>query len=229
MKRAIVLLSGGLDSTTCLSVALAKGYEVYPISFDYGQRHKKELDCVRQIVKYYDIKNHKLIHIDNVGGSALTDSNINVPDYEGTSNIPVTYVPARNIIFLSYAVGYAEVVDADAIFIGVNAIDYSGYPDCRPEFIEAFERMIKVGTKRGVEGKPIKIETPLLKLSKAEIIKLAYENKAPLHLTTSCYRGGDKACGVCDSCVLRLKGFKEAGIEDPIEYSIDVKEKLQTL
>jgi len=218
MSKAIVLLSGGLDSATCLSESLAKGYEVYPISFDYGQRHKKELSCVEKIVKYYKIKSHKLIHIDNVGGSALTDSSIEVPEYKGLPNIPVTYVPARNIIFLSYAVGYAEAIDADAIYIGVNAVDYSGYPDCRPEFIEAFEKMIKVGTKRGVNGKPIKIETPLINLSKAQIIRLACENKAPLHLTTSCYKGGDKACGVCDSCVLRLKGFKEAGIEDPIEY-----------
>lgn len=218
MGKAVVLLSGGLDSTTCLSVAFKKGYEVYPLSFDYGQRHKKELDCVKQIAKYYKIKTQKLIRIDNVGGSALTDSNIEVPEYKGLPHIPVTYVPARNIIFLSYAVGYAETIDAEAIYIGVNAIDYSGYPDCRPEFIEAFEKVIKVGTKSGANGKPIKIETPLINLSKAEIISLACENNAPLHLTTSCYKGEEKACGMCDSCVLRLKGFKEAGIEDPIEY-----------
>ncbi|HOQ37372.1 MAG TPA: 7-cyano-7-deazaguanine synthase QueC [Acetivibrio sp.] len=218
MKKAVVLLSGGLDSTTCLSVALKDGYEVYPLSFDYGQRHYKELDSAKKVVKYYNIKTHKIVKMGNVGGSALTDADIDVPDYKGTGEIPVTYVPARNIVFLSYAAGYAEVVDAEAIYIGVNSVDYSGYPDCRPEFIEAFEKVIKVGTKRGVEGNAIKIVTPLINLSKAEIIKLAYENNAPLHLTTSCYRGEEKACGVCDSCVLRLKGFKEAGIVDTIEY-----------
>ncbi|MDP4094467.1 MAG: 7-cyano-7-deazaguanine synthase QueC [Bacillota bacterium] len=218
MKKAVVLLSGGLDSTTCLSVAIKDGYEAYPLSFDYSQRHKKELDCARKISEYYNIKNHKVIKIDNVGGSALTDMAIDVPEYKGTSDIPVTYVPARNIMFLSYAAGYAEVVGAEAIYIGVNAIDYSGYPDCRPEFISAFQEMIRVGTKSGVEGNPLKIITPLLKLSKAEIIKLANDSKAPLELTTSCYKGGDKACGICDSCILRLKGFAEAGLKDPIEY-----------
>lgn len=220
MGKAVVLLSGGLDSTTCMSVAEREGYELYPLSFDYGQRHKKELNCAKQIVKYYKVKNHMIINISNVGGSALTDTSIEVPDYKGLPHIPVTYVPARNIIFLSYAAGYAETIGAEAIFIGVNAIDYSGYPDCRPEFIEAFEKVIKVGTKAGVNGKPVKIVTPLINLTKAEIIKLACENNAPLHLTTSCYKGGEKACGVCDSCVLRLKGFKEAGIEDTIEYEI---------
>ncbi len=218
MKKAVVLLSGGLDSTTCLSVALKEGYEVYPISFDYGQRHRKELHCAGLIAKYYRIKNYNVIKIGNVGGSALTDMRIDVPLHKVSKFIPVTYVPARNIIFLSYAVGYAEVVGADAIYIGVNAIDYSGYPDCRPEFISAFRNMIKVGTKSGVEGHPINIITPLIDLTKADIIRLACDNRAPLHLTSSCYKGGEKACGVCDSCALRLKGFKEAGIEDPIEY-----------
>lgn len=218
MKRAVVLLSGGLDSVTCLSVAIKEGYEVYPLSFNYSQRHKKELDCAANAVNHYGIKTHKIIKMENVGGSALTDMGIDVPEYKGDSDIPVTYVPARNIIFLSYAVGYAEVVGAEAIYIGVNAIDYSGYPDCRPEFIEAFENTIKVGTKSGVEGSPIKIITPLLHLTKAEIIKLAYMNNAPLNLTTSCYKGGEKACGICDSCILRLKGFREAGLTDPVEY-----------
>ncbi|MDP4180885.1 MAG: 7-cyano-7-deazaguanine synthase QueC [Bacillota bacterium] len=221
MKRAVVLLSGGLDSTTCLSAAIKDGYEVFPISFDYGQRHRRELHCAGLIAKYYKIKNYNIFKIDNVGGSALTDMNISVPEYKGDKYIPITYVPARNIIFLSYAVGYAEVVNAEAIYIGVNAIDYSGYPDCRPEFIDSFQKMVSLGTKSGVEGRGIKIVTPLIKLSKAEIIKLACENGAPLHLTSSCYKGGEKACGVCDSCVLRLKGFKEAGIEDPIEYLKD--------
>ncbi|MFZ5986093.1 MAG: 7-cyano-7-deazaguanine synthase QueC [Bacillota bacterium] len=218
MSRAVVLLSGGLDSTTCMSVAIREGYDVYPLSFDYGQRHEKELESAKQISKYYKIKQHKIIKTGNVGGSALTDFDIDVPEYKNGLHIPVTYVPARNIIFLSYAVGYAEVVDAEAIYIGVNAVDYSGYPDCRPEFIEAFENVIRLGTKSGVNGKPVKIVTPLISLSKADIIKLACENNAPLHLTTSCYKGGEKACGVCDSCVLRLKGFKEAGIVDTIEY-----------
>ncbi|HEX3029006.1 MAG TPA: 7-cyano-7-deazaguanine synthase QueC [Clostridia bacterium] len=222
MKKAVVLLSGGLDSTTCLSVAIKEGYQVYPLSFDYSQRHNRELECAHKIAEYYNIKEHKVIRIDNVGGSALTDMDIEVPDYKGTNDIPVTYVPARNIIFLSYAAGYAEVVGAEAIFIGVNAIDYSGYPDCRPEFIKAFEDMIRVGTKSGAEGKPIKIATPLLHLSKAEIIKLATEIKTPLHLTTSCYKGNEAACGVCDSCILRLKGFKDAGITDPIKYINDI-------
>lgn len=222
MKKAVVLLSGGLDSTTCLSVAIKEGYQVYPLSFNYSQRHNRELECAHKIAKYYNIKEHKVIRIDNVGGSALTDMDIEVPDYKGTNDIPVTYVPARNIIFLSYAAGYAEVVGAEAIFIGVNAIDYSGYPDCRPEFIKAFEDMIRVGTKSGAEGKPIKIATPLLHLSKAEIIKLATEIKTPLHLTTSCYKGNEAACGVCDSCILRLKGFKDAGITDPIKYINDI-------
>ncbi len=222
MKKAVVLLSGGLDSTTCLSVAIKEGYQVYPLSFDYSQRHNRELECAHKIAEYYDIKEHKVIRIDNVGGSALTDMDIEVPDYKGTNDIPVTYVPARNIIFLSYAAGYAEVVGAEAIFIGVNAIDYSGYPDCRPEFIKAFEDMIRVGTKSGAEGNPIKIATPLLHLSKAEIIKLAAEINTPLHLTTSCYKGNEAACGVCDSCILRLKGFKDAGITDPIKYYNDI-------
>ncbi|MDQ2086078.1 7-cyano-7-deazaguanine synthase QueC [Herbivorax sp. ANBcel31] len=219
MSRAVVLLSGGLDSTTCLSVAIKEGYEAYPLSFDYGQKHHKEILSAKNVVEYYSIKPHKIIKTGNVGGSALTDQDIEVPDYQGLPNIPVTYVPARNIIFLSYAVGYAEAVGAEAIYIGVNAVDYSGYPDCRPEFIEAFRNVIKVGTKGGVNGKPIKILTPIIELSKAEIIKLACENNAPIHLTTSCYKGGEKACGVCDSCSLRLRGFKEAGIVDTVEYA----------
>jgi 7-cyano-7-deazaguanine synthase len=219
MKKAVVLLSGGLDSTTCLAVALGEGYESYPLSFDYGQRHRRELECARLVAEYYGIKSHRVIRMDNVGGSALTDPCIEVPEYSGEGSIPSTYVPARNIIFLSYAAGYAEVTGAEAIFIGVNAIDYSGYPDCRPEFIEAFEEMIRVGTKSGVEGTGVKILTPLIKLTKAEIIRLAHDLNAPLHLTTSCYNGQETACGVCDSCVLRLKGFKEAGLSDPIEYA----------
>lgn len=223
MERAVVLLSGGMDSTTCMSVAHKEGYDIYPISFDYSQRHKKELECAKKIAEFYNVKQHKIIKLDNVGGSALTDFSIDVPDYKGNlREIPVTYVPARNILFLSYAVGYAEVIGAKTIFIGVSAVDYSGYPDCRPEFIEAFQRTIDVGTKAGVEGNSIKIATPLINLSKAETVKLAIENGAPLHLTTTCYKGGEKACGICDSCRLRIKGFKEAGIKDPIEYEIEI-------
>lgn len=218
MKKAVVLLSGGLDSTTCLAVAINRGYIVYPLSFDYKQRHKKELKCARLIADYYKLDNHLVVHIDFLGGNALTDTNIEVPEYKDSEDIPNTYVPARNIIFLSYAAGYAEVIGADSIFIGVNAVDYSGYPDCRPEFIASFEEMLKAGTKKGVKGNSVHIEAPLINLSKAKIIKLAKKNNAPLHLTTSCYKGREKACGVCDSCILRLKGFKEAGFEDPIEY-----------
>lgn len=217
-KKAVVLLSGGLDSTTCMGVADKEGYEIYPISFDYGQIHNRELDCAVRIANHYDVEEHRIINMANVGGSALTDSEIDVPDHNGDGEIPVTYVPARNILFLSYALGYAEVIEAEAIFIGVSSVDYSGYPDCRPEFINAFQNVIDVGTKAGVEGNSIQIKTPLLNLSKAETVELADETGAPLELTTTCYRGGKKACGVCDSCKLRLKGFEEAGIEDPIEY-----------
>ncbi|MDK2917339.1 MAG: 7-cyano-7-deazaguanine synthase [Candidatus Petromonas sp.] len=222
MKRAVVLLSGGLDSTTCMAVAKSEGYDLYPISFDYGQRHNRELECAKKVAKHFGVKEHKIIKMDNVGGSALTDQSIDVPDYKGDADIPVTYVPARNILFLSYALGYAEVLEAEAIFIGVSAIDYSGYPDCRPEFIKAFQKVIDVGTAAGVKGKSIEVKTPLINLSKAETIKLGTKLGAPYELTTSCYRGEEKACGVCDSCVLRLKGFEEAGVKDKIEYKIHV-------
>jgi 7-cyano-7-deazaguanine synthase len=218
MKKAVVLLSGGLDSTTCMSIADKEGYELYPISFDYGQRHARELEAAKSVARFYKVKEHRVFCIGNVGGSALTDPSIQVPEYNEDGKIPVTYVPARNILFLSYAVGFAEVIGAEAIFIGVSAIDYSGYPDCRPEFIEAFQKAVEVGTKAGLEGNSIQIQTPLIKLSKAETIKLALKNGAPLQLTTSCYRGGEKACGTCDSCTLRLRGFAEAGEKDPIAY-----------
>lgn len=218
MKKAVILLSGGLDSTTCMSVADKEGYELYPISFDYGQRHNRELEAAKSVAKFYQVKEHRIFHIENVGGSALTDSSIQVPEYNEEGEIPVTYVPARNILFLSYALGYAEVIGAEAIYIGISSVDYSGYPDCRPEFLEAFQKVAMVGTKMGVQGQPIQIKAPLIQLSKADTIRLATQNGAPLHLSTSCYRGGERACGTCDSCTLRLRGFAEAGIKDPINY-----------
>jgi len=225
MKRAVVLLSGGLDSTTTLATAIAEGYETYALSFDYGQRHKIEIDAAREIAKALGTKEHRVAKIDMrvFGGSALTDD-VDVPkkrpETEIAHGIPVTYVPARNTIFLAYALAWAEVIPNVDIFLGVNAIDYSGYPDCRPEFIEAFETLANVGTKAGVEGRRFQIHTPLIKFSKAEIIRKAVEFGVDLSLTHSCYDPTPEglACGECDSCLLRLKGFREAGIEDPIRY-----------
>ncbi len=218
MKKAVVLLSGGLDSTTCMAIAKREGYEIYPISFEYGQRHNRELECAKEVAKCFNVKEHKIIRMDNVGGSALTDKNIDVPEYKGDGEIPVTYVPARNILFLSYALGWAEVIEAQAIFIGVSAVDYSGYPDCRPEFIKAFQNVVDEGTAAGGKGKAIEIKAPLIYLTKGETVKLGTELGAPYELTTSCYNGGEEACGLCDSCVLRLKGFEDAGTEDKIKY-----------
>lgn len=222
MSKAVVLLSGGLDSTTTLAQAIADGHEVVALSFRYGQRHSKELDSAANVAKYYGVK-HVIVDIDlSMFRSALTNKDIEVPENRDESqmgsDIPVTYVPARNIIMLSVAAGLCESVDADRIYIGANVIDYSGYPDCRPEFFYAFEKMINVGTKAGVEGHPIRIETPILQCSKADIVRLGKKLEAPLHLTWSCYEGGEKACGKCDSCQLRLKGFEEAGYKDEIEY-----------
>jgi len=220
--KAVVLLSGGLDSTTTLAIAINDGYDVYPITFRYGQRHNREIESAKKICEYYNLK-LKIVDINlrEIGGSALTD-NIDVPKnrslVEISREIPVTYVPARNTIFLSIALGYAEVIDADRIYIGVNALDYSGYPDCRPEYIEEFNKLSKLATKRGVEGKPIEIVAPLIHMTKAEIIKKGIELNVPYELTWSCYEGGEKPCGKCDSCILRLKGFMEAGEKDPLEY-----------
>ena len=226
MKRAVVLLSGGIDSTTTLAIAIADGYEAYALSFDYGQRHQIEMEAARRVAHSLGSKEHRVAKIDMriFGGSALT-GNIDVPkqrsETEIAHGIPVTYVPARNTIFLSYALVWAEVIPADHIFLGVNAIDYSGYPDCRPEFIEAFEALANLGTKAGVEGRRFEIHTPLIKFSKAEIIRKAVELGVDLSLTHSCYDPSLEglACGECDSCLLRLKGFREAGIEDPIRYA----------
>ncbi len=220
-KKAVVLLSGGLDSVTTLAIAVAEGYECSALSFDYGQRHRAELNAVSRILKKYPNVPAKTIHLDldQIGGSALTDTGIEVPK-SPSEGIPVTYVPARNTIFLSLALAWAEVLDADAIFIGVNAVDYSGYPDCRPEYIEAFQTLANLATKRGVEGKPIKLQTPLIHLSKAEIIQKGSALGVDYSLTVSCYAADSngRACGQCDSCRLRAIGFNEAGIKDPTIY-----------
>jgi len=220
-SRAIVLLSGGLDSTTCLAWAQTN-YECIAISFMYGQRSTTELDAAKVLAQHSGVE-HRVINIDlgNLGGSALTDHNIDVPE-QLEEGIPVTYVPARNTIFLSYALAAAEVFDAEAIVIGVNAVDYSGYPDCRPEFIDAFAQLARLATKAGVEGKPFKIETPLLHLSKTNIIRLGIEHGVDYSQTVSCYQADaqGRACGKCDSCRLRQQGFIEAGIADPTRYAV---------
>ena len=225
--KAIVLLSGGLDSTVCMAVAREQGFEPLPISFNYQQRHAREVECARQVADFYKVNRHLVVdtNMAAIGGSALTDASVVVPSGDVTRHdIPVTYVPARNLIFLSYALGYAEVTGADHIFIGVNTLDYSGYPDCRPEFIQLFQQLADYSTKASVaDGRKIKIETPLIQLSKKQIVELGVKLAAPLELTTSCYRGGEVACGTCDSCLLRLKGFAEAGLTDPIAYSEGVR------
>lgn len=222
--KAVILLSGGLDSATVLAIAKSKGYEPYALSFLYGQRHKHELNFAKTQARLQKVKEHKIINIDlrAFGGSALTD-NISVPknrsEKQMSQNIPVTYVPARNTIFLSYALAYAEVIGAKHIFIGVNALDYSGYPDCRPEYIKSFENLSNLATKAGVEGNKIKIHTPLINLKKSQIIKKGFKLGIDYSKTTSCYDPKQtKSCGKCDSCKLRLKGFKEAGKIDPIKY-----------
>lgn len=221
MKRAVVLLSGGLDSTTCLAIALSQGYEVSALSFDYGQRSSSELEAARSIAIAAGVKNHHVIPlgIGALRGSALTDHAVMVPEKE-SAGIPVTYVPARNTVFLSYALALAEVSEANAIFIGVNARDYSGYPDCRPGFIHAFEVMANLATKSAIEGSPIKIEVPLIMMSKAEIIQAGTALGVDYALTVSCYQADahGKACGRCDSCRFRQKGFLEAGLPDPTQY-----------
>ncbi|MGA7240261.1 MAG: 7-cyano-7-deazaguanine synthase QueC [Bryobacteraceae bacterium] len=221
-KKAVCLLSGGLDSSTCLALARREGYACYALSFDYGQRHKQELAAAARIAEIFGAEQCLMarLGLDAFGGSALT-ADIEVPkarsSAEISDGIPVTYVPARNTIFLSYALAWAEVLESADIFIGVNALDYSGYPDCRPEYIEAYERMANLATKAGVEGRTrLKIHTPLLRLTKAEIVKLGHELGVPFGLTHSCYDPAPdgRACGECDACLLRRKGFEEAGIED---------------
>ena len=222
-EKAVILLSGGLDSCTCMAVAQAAGYELYPISFNYHQRYNREVDCAKRIAAHFHAAEHLIIetNMDAVGGSAVTDKSIDVPDGDADrTDIPVTYVPARNLIFLSYALAFAERVGAQHLYIGVNSVDYSGYPDCRPEFIAAFQAAADAATAAATErGRRIVVETPLQHLSKGDIIRLGTELGAPYELTTSCYRGGAEACGVCDSCLLRLRGFAEAGLHDPIPYA----------
>ncbi len=222
VKKAVVILSGGLDSSTCMGVAQEQGYTIYALTFDYGQRHQREIEAAKEIAKYYDVVEHQIVVMPffrQIGKSALTDDRIEVPK-EGVNPeaIPVTYVPGRNLIFLSLATAYAETVEASAIFIGVNALDYSGYPDCRTEFIEAFQHAAQIATKTGVQGLTLSIETPLQQLSKADIVRLGTRLNVPYSLTTSCYQGEEEACGECDSCRLRLEGFRQAGLVDPIAY-----------
>jgi 7-cyano-7-deazaguanine synthase len=223
-KKAVVLLSGGLDSSTALAIAHQQGFELHALSFDYGQRHQREVDAAAAVARHYGVQYQKTITIDlrAFGGSALT-ADFDVPHSRSlekmSQEIPITYVPARNTIFLSFALAYAEVTDADDIFLGINAIDYSGYPDCRPEYLEAYERTANLATKATTQdGRVFHIHAPLLRMDKAEIIRKGIELGVPYELTWSCYEGGELACGTCDSCLLRLNGFAEAGLQDPIGY-----------
>ena len=222
--RAVVLLSGGLDSSTVLAIALSKGREVHALTVDYGQRHRREVDAANRVAKHFRVKEHKVLTLDltPICGSALTDAAVAVPTSRAMEEIgrgiPATYVPARNTILLGLALGYAEAIDADEVYIAANILDSSGYPDCRPEFYDAFREVARLGTKRGVEGRPIHIHTPLIRMTKADIVRTGATLGVPFELTWSCYQGRAKACGTCDSCQLRLKGFREAGLEDPISY-----------
>lgn len=223
-KKAVCLLSGGLDSCVTTFIAKDQGYDIYALSFRYGQRHAKELSCAKKVAQSVGAKEHIIFDVDlsKFGGSALlASSSKKIRDHalKGIGKtIPSTYVPARNTVFLSLALAYAEAVDADVIFIGANAVDYSGYPDCRPEYITAFQKLAALATKRGVQGKTVRIMAPLLALSKTEIVRTGVKLHVPFDMTWSCYRGDTKACGKCDSCVLRLKGFQDADVKDPINY-----------
>lgn len=220
-KKAVVLVSGGLDSATVLAMAKADGYDCYALSFDYGQRHRAELQAAKKIAETYGAVEHRVLHLDlnQLGGSALTDTSIDVPTVQ-EEGIPVTYVPARNTIFLSMALAWAEILKSDDIFIGVNAVDYSGYPDCRPEYIKAYELMANLATKVGVEGNHLRIHTPLIDMTKADIIQTGLQKGVDYSLTVSCYAADaeGRACGECDSCRLRRKGFDDAGLADPTIY-----------
>ena len=222
MSKAIVLLSGGLDSTTVLAIAKTHDFECYALSFDYGQKQRSELESAKTIAKQSKVVEHRIMKISlaDIGGSALTDDKIDVPKYSKSDEIPVTYVPARNTIFLSFALAWAEVIDCQKIYIGVNALDYSGYPDCRPEFIKAFEDMANLATKQSVEGEKIEIRTPLISMTKAEIIQKGLSLGVDYSQTISCYlaNSNGEACGECDACVLRINGFNNANIKDPTFY-----------
>ena len=219
--KAVVLVSGGLDSSTVLALALQQGYRCYTLSFDYGQRHRSELEAAKRVSELMKVEEHKIVRLDlgTIGGSALTDSTIDVPEHE-TAGIPVTYVPARNTVFLSIALGWAEVLEADTIFLGVNAVDYSGYPDCRPEYISSFETMANLATRAGVEGNKLSIQAPLMDMTKGEIISAGTSLGVDYSQTVSCYQASIEglACGKCDSCRLRIEGFNQAGISDPTRY-----------
>ncbi|WP_250459533.1 7-cyano-7-deazaguanine synthase QueC [Microbulbifer litoralis] len=221
-QKAVVLLSGGLDSATTLAMARAEGFECYALGFDYGQRSSAELMAAQRVAADLDAREHKVVQLDlrAIGGSALTDDSIDVPEEE-TSGIPVTYVPARNTVFLSIALGWAEVLGAQDIFVGVNAVDYSGYPDCRPEYVEAFEKMANLATRAGVEGHRLHIRAPLMDMTKADIVRRGTELGVDYSLTVSCYQAqpDGAACGRCDSCRLRAAGFAEAGLADPTVYA----------
>ena len=219
--KAVVLVSGGLDSSTVLALALQQGYRCYTLSFDYGQRHRSELEAAKRVSELMKVEEHKIVRLDlgTIGGSALTDTTIDVPEQE-TAGIPVTYVPARNTVFLSIALGWAEVLEADTIFLGVNAVDYSGYPDCRPEYISSFEAMANLATRAGVEGNKLSIQAPLMDMTKGEIISAGASLGVDYSQTVSCYQASIEglACGKCDSCRLRIEGFNQAGISDPTRY-----------
>lgn len=222
MSKAVVLLSGGLDSTTTLAIAKSQGFDCYALSFDYGQKQKSELNSAQKVAETFNVIEHRTMHLplNDIGGSALTDSNIKVPKFKPSNKIPVTYVPARNTVFLSYALAYSEVLTCQDVFIGVNALDYSGYPDCRKEYIQSFEAMANLATKQSVEGKKLTIHTPLIDLHKAQIIQKGISLGVDYSLTTTCYQADNEggACGICDACEYRKIGFKEAGIPDPTQY-----------
>ena len=221
MKHAVVLLSGGLDSATVLAIAASQGWSCHALSVDYGQRHRAELVAAGRVARALRAAEHRVAHVDLAafGGSALTDRSIAVP-HEPSPGIPATYVPARNTVFLSLALAHAEVVEADAIFTGVNAVDYSGYPDCRPEYLAAFERLANLATKRAVEGSPIAVEAPIVRMTKAEIVRRGHELGVDYAITVSCYQADEegRACGACDACRFRREGFRTAGLADPTRY-----------
>lgn len=222
MKKAVILLSGGLDSTTCLAIAKAEGFECHALSFAYGQRHSAELAAAHRVANHFKVAEHRIINLDigQLGGSALTDETIQVPDYRASKEIPVTYVPARNTVFLAYALGYAEIIGAQDIFIGVSSVDYSHYPDCRPEYISAFQALANLATKTGVEGRPVQLHAPLQFLSKAETILRGSQLGVDYSLSVSCYQAKENgaACGRCDSCCFRKQGFEASGLADPTFY-----------